>query len=645
MARTHNVNVEIRAEIADFRKKLMEAENLTDKQAKKMANAFSKQMKRMEKAARADLNPKGLKEFEDAAGEVDTIVSALAGGLSELSPELGGLVSLGAESASVFEAVARSGSKFAGVLGPLVVVIGLAAAAYEHFKREAEDSTEALEAQAKAAEEADRAFEAMASSIEDVQYQNLLLTGIMDDLAIQQLKTEDKLAQGFAKQKEIKQAEIDATNELIKVREREFAQIKEESDNLVIRDNKLVELNETLKKQEAELAAVNEQERAAIATNKENIEIIKQRREAAEKDKKAKERKRKADKKAAETAREAAQADRDAAQAERERTQAMAEADAAAEKLIKSERELIALTNDLLLSAESMGDLNAMEQLEKTQTAFMANFESQALKALELTEKTGGDIVSLDAKLASERLDIEAAFLNQRAELQDEADKAELDEKLAKLKFWSNLSTNFINEMATFELEKRTQTLRALQGIEATMGQQMNEGERALLTARIEAQRKGAERAFKVQQAGAVAQIGMDTAVAIIKTMSQFGFPLGLIPAGLMGAMGGVQVAKVMRQAPPSFHTGGMVSDVTNDEANIRVLRSEAILNPTAVSALGREGVNSLNQGQGLAPQMVVVQYRNRVLDVTLQDVSRRPGPLRSALAQRNKLGHSNRRR
>ena len=177
------------------------------------------------------------------------------------------------------------------------------------------------------------------------------------------------------------------------------------------------------------------------------------------------------------------------------------------------------------------------------------------------------------------------------------------------------------------------------------MGEQMNEAQRALLNTRIEMQKKAALRAFKAQQAGAVAQITIDTAAAIMKTMSQFGFPWGLIPAGMMGVMGGIEIAKVMRQAPPSFHTGGMVADVTNDEANIRVLRSEAILNPTAVSTLGREGVNSLNQGQGMAPQMVVVQYRNRVLDVTLQDVSRRPGPLRSALAQRNRLGHSNRRR
>ena len=197
MARTHNVNVEIRAEIDQFTQKVTEASKLTDKQAKIMANTFSKQMKRMEKAAKADLNPKGLKDFEDAAGDVDSIVSALAVGLSELSPELGGLVALGAESASVFEAVAKSGSKFARVLGPLVIVGGLAAAAYEHFKKEAEESEEALEAQARAAETAERAFAQMASTIEDVQYQNILLSGLMDDLEVKQLQQEKRIRQGF----------------------------------------------------------------------------------------------------------------------------------------------------------------------------------------------------------------------------------------------------------------------------------------------------------------------------------------------------------------------------------------------------------------------------------------------------------------
>ena len=410
-------------------------------------------------------------------------------------------------------------------------------------------------------------------------------------------------------------------------------------------DAELTALKKTRYEEVFALKQVNAELDTTIELNAENNEMIRATREAKEAEKAAAERKRKADKRAAEAAKEAAQADRDAAQAERERTQAMAENDAAAQNLIKSERELIALTNELLNSAESLAELNPMEQLEQQQSRFMENFEEQALKSLQLAEQTGGDVLALDEKLASERLDIEAAFIEQRAKLQTQGDAEELERMLAKVKFWGDLSTSFINDISTFELEKRTQTLKALQGIEATMGQQMNDGQRALLTARIEAQRKGAQRAFKAQQAGAIAQIGMDTAVAIVKTMSQFGFPLGLIPAGMMGAMGGLQVATVMRQAPPSFHTGGMVSDVTNDEANIRVLRSEAILNPTAVSTLGREGVNSLNQGQGMAPQMVVVQYRNRVLDVTLQDVSRRPGPLRSALAQRNKLGHSNRRR
>ena len=645
MARTHNVNVEIRAEIDQFTQKVTEASKLTDKQAKIMANTFSKQMKRMEKAAKADLNPKGLKDFEDAAGDVDSIVSALAGGLSELSPELGGLVALGAESASVFEAVAKSGSKFARVLGPLVIVGGLAAAAYEHFKKEAEESEEALEAQARAAETAERAFAQMASTIEDVQYQNILLSGLMDDLEVKQLQQEKRIRQGFESEIQMREGIIASIKEQEAAIISQLKSGKLEGPAIMRLDAELTALKKTRYEEVFALKQVNAELDTTIELNAENNEMIRATREAKEAEKAAAERKRKADKRAAEAAKEAAQADRDAAQAERERTQAMAENDAAAQNLIKSERELIALTNELLNSAESLAELNPMEQLEQQQSRFMENFEEQALKSLQLAEQTGGAVLALDEILASERLDIEAAFIEQRAKLQTQGDAEELERMLAKVKFWGDLSTSFINDISTFELEKRTQTLKALQGIEATMGQQMNDGQRALLTARIEAQRKGAQRAFKAQQAGAIAQIGMDTAVAIVKTMSQFGFPLGLIPAGMMGAMGGLQVATVMRQAPPSFHTGGMVSDVTNDEANIRVLRSEAILNPTAVSTLGREGVNSLNQGQGMAPQMVVVQYRNRVLDVTLQDVSRRPGPLRSALAQRNKLGHSNRRR
>ena len=64
-------------------------------------------------------------------------------------------------------------------------------------------------------------------------------------------------------------------------------------------------------------------------------------------------------------------------------------------------------------------------------------------------------------------------------------------------------------------------------------------------------------RAFKEKQNVAIAGIAIDSAGAIIKAFKDYGWPAGLIPAGLITANAALQIGNVKQEKPPAFALGG----------------------------------------------------------------------------------------
>jgi len=187
--------------------------------------------------------------------------------------------------------------------------------------------------------------------------------------------------------------------------------------------------------------------------------------------------------------------------------------------------------------------------------------------------------------------------------------------------------------------------------IDERIEQGVTDRERRLLLARksmvegqVNQQREAAMAAWGIQKAMALSQAAIATALAAIQAFAQTGQPGAAIAAGIAG---GIAIAAIAAEPPPSFHVGGMVAQAAPDEINARLLRSEAVLSPQGVNAAGGEdGVRQLNRGGGAGQQIVsVLQVRSRTVDAMISDNLRtKQGPLVDALraARPRALGRHN---
>ncbi len=141
---------------------------------------------------------------------------------------------------------------------------------------------------------------------------------------------------------------------------------------------------------------------------------------------------------------------------------------------------------------------------------------------------------------------------------------------------------------------------------------------------------ESAMRSFRINQAAALVQIAVNTALAVSKASAQTGV---LAVASIPGivALGAAQAAVVASQAPPTFHTGGMIAP---DERTITAQTGEGVLSRSGVAAAGgAEGVHALNSGKG--GQTIIVQqvWKHKIFDEFITENLRRTGsPLASAI-------------
>lgn len=154
------------------------------------------------------------------------------------------------------------------------------------------------------------------------------------------------------------------------------------------------------------------------------------------------------------------------------------------------------------------------------------------------------------------------------------------------------------------------------------------------LAARVaEDNKEAATGLFAVAKAAALAQVAIDTALAVSKINATWAAVPPVAAALTAGAIAvGVAQAATIASQQPAFHTGGLVGSAP-DEVSARLLPGEGVVSRQGMDALGTEALNRVNRGESptASPSVSYLVYSGRVLDAYTWDAARRPGsPLRS---------------
>lgn len=146
---------------------------------------------------------------------------------------------------------------------------------------------------------------------------------------------------------------------------------------------------------------------------------------------------------------------------------------------------------------------------------------------------------------------------------------------------------------------------------------------RAALEEQLKDEKKAALDAWRVSQGAAAASAGVATALAVVQALaSPVPFPVAVGFAIAAGVIGGLQIGLIDQASPPSFHTGGLLSD----ELMVKVRNSEAILTGQGVRAAGgAAGVDALNSGNaaGGRPAVAVWKIDHKVMGASMHSVLR----------------------
>ena len=153
------------------------------------------------------------------------------------------------------------------------------------------------------------------------------------------------------------------------------------------------------------------------------------------------------------------------------------------------------------------------------------------------------------------------------------------------------------------------------------------ERERAdLVAADLEQQ---ATKAFKLNQAAQIANATIEAARAAIALLPSFAYLGPGAPAAataLAGAQLALAIGAITSQEPPTFALGGMVSERSTggaDHTPILASPSEGIVSPRGMMALGREGLDALNQGSTPGTNVSIMLDRQIIASAVVDSISR----------------------
>ena len=103
---------------------------------------------------------------------------------------------------------------------------------------------------------------------------------------------------------------------------------------------------------------------------------------------------------------------------------------------------------------------------------------------------------------------------------------------------------------------------------------------------------------WKGQKAASIAEAIMNQSVAIAKAWATLGPIAGPIAVTGLAATLGFEIKRIAQQKAPTFHSG-FFGGGAPDESPAVLRRGESVLTQGASNAIGRDGVEALNQGRG----------------------------------------------
>jgi len=106
---------------------------------------------------------------------------------------------------------------------------------------------------------------------------------------------------------------------------------------------------------------------------------------------------------------------------------------------------------------------------------------------------------------------------------------------------------------------------------------------------------------WKMEKTSSIASIIMNTATAYMKAVAMLPATGGMPLSGIIAGLGAVQLAMAASTKPPTFEKGGLVGGNRHAQGGtmIEAEQGEFVMSRNAVSAIGEETLNQMNQGGG----------------------------------------------
>jgi len=123
---------------------------------------------------------------------------------------------------------------------------------------------------------------------------------------------------------------------------------------------------------------------------------------------------------------------------------------------------------------------------------------------------------------------------------------------------------------------------------------------------------KAAMALFRTSQAAGLADVAINTAIAITKALAQLGPIAGPVAAIGIGTLGAAQAASIAAQSPPA-HMGDPLAPDERRVSGRRILATEAVLDSATTRAMGGEdGIREQMRGGGGSQDITVsLSYKN----------------------------------
>lgn len=631
------VEVSVRADLKQLLNNLKQIPGMTEAEAKKMVSALNRQLRQTEAASKkaAKASTKATRQMEQGfnraaksasnarkqSREIGAALGSLEDVVGGINPELAGMAMEIGIAGQAFRSLSRSLATGNPIIIGIVAALALAAGAYTIFTANSRQAKEIQEGLAKAIEEVKEKLDAQAGIVSSVvgDYNDAtralaVLTGQMSQVDADIAKAKDTIQGKLQSNLEAQDKIIAKENALLalvqKARKDRSALTDEEEKtlNIALSFNKVKTQGATLQTNVVAVTAqMNALEEKVLANIGKEVKFRDRIIEGRQKEFDAR--------------KEFLQLQEDyrkEQEAEAKREQARAEARARAAKRLQDLQAGLNMLKqveqqlDQAIFQSNVNRLSPLEKIDALSNKELENIRAQrkeiqdSLELAEKTAKTKKDQVELEkiratatenlAKLETREHQV---TLDRQAELQELYEKQA--EERSKLRLKEAKELEKMEKTARQQIEAGINT--SIQGL-ATFGasatqflENMGNKNKELING-----------LYRIQQAAALADIAISTARAVARAPADYG-PLAPVAVPLIMAGGAAQAAVVL-STPPPMHMGGIVggrATTAPDEKITTLLDGEAVLDRNTTRQLGNSGVNRLQNGLGMEPNVIVI--------------------------------------